>query len=127
MELADSMACYEIELKRMKLVGNALNESELVLTLEDEEYLFARIPEWKEKYKVGIQLIYKPEGIEGIDRGCPCGKAMMTILDNGDLSACAYSPVIIGNALTDEISEVWLHHSALEEMRNGHSCPGLQM
>lgn len=126
LELADSMSCYEIELKRMKLVGNALNEPDLVLTPEDEDYLVAHIPEWRKNYRVGIQLIYKPEGIEGIDLGCPCGKAMMTILDNGDMSACAYSPIIIGNALTDEIGKVWQQHPVLKGMRNSYSCPGLQ-
>ena len=41
--------------------------------------------------------------------GCHCGIGHMTILPNGNLLACRrMNNSIVGNALTDDISEVWL-------------------
>lgn len=126
LRLAESLGCDAIELKRMKTVGNALTATDLMLEKADEEYLYAHIREWDVQYGLDIRLIYSPTYVPGYDTGCPCGKSAMTILSNGDLSACAYSPVVIGNALRNEIRSVWTGHEALKEYRKSQICPGLQ-
>ncbi len=126
LQLAETLHCTGVELKRMKLVGNALHATELVLEKEDEKYLYAHIPEWDANHSMDVRLIYSPTPVPGYDSGCLCGKAVMTILSNGDMSACAYAPVIIGNALRDEIGKVWMEHELLKDYRENRVCPGLQ-
>ncbi len=126
LQLAETFHCTGVELKRMKLVGNALNATELALGKEDEKYLYAHIQEWDARHATDVRLIYSPTPVPGYDPGCLCGKSVMTILSNGDMSACAYAPIIIGNALRDEISRVWMGHELLKEYRENRVCPGLQ-
>lgn len=52
---------------------------------------------------------YVEENDDTIYTGCHCGIGHMTILPNGDLLACRrINDSVVGNALTDDISEVWL-------------------
>lgn len=126
LQLAESFRCTGVEFKRMKLVGNALNATDLVLRKDDEKYLYSHIQEWDALHSTDVRLIYSPTPIPRYDSGCLCGKSVMTILSNGDMSACAYSPIIIGNALRDEIGKVWMGHELLKEYRENRVCPGLQ-
>lgn len=123
--LAESLDVYGVDLKRLKRAGNAVQKSYLEITDIQRDELYYNIPIWKNKYKININLVYSPNRIENIDAGCPCGKTSIAILCNGDIAPCVYNTSVIGNALRDDIHDVWCYSKELNYLRENFSCLGL--
>jgi MoaA/NifB/PqqE/SkfB family radical SAM enzyme len=127
LHLAGGVGCEGVEFRRLRLQGNARNACDLLLDVWQEELLIARVAEWKSEYSLQIVLVYNEEPVPGVDEGCPCGKTTLCILDNGDIAPCVYNPVIFGNALVDNISEIWNSSKELQEFRTHFFCKGLEV
>lgn len=123
--LGVSLGVYGIDLKRVKTMGNAQGRNDLELTDVEQKELYTNIPIWKEKYPININLVYGTKRIEGIDAGCPCGKTSLAIMSNGDISPCVYNSYTIGNAVHDDLHDVWCNSEALQYLRTNYSCLGL--
>lgn len=123
--LADSLGCKGIDLKRLKTMGNAADKNELILNKDQEALLYEKMKEWKAKYQMAVTLTYSSEAVEGIDGGCPCGKTALCILENGDVSPCVYNTIVVGNAINDDLSELWLKNPTLTYLRDNFTCVGL--
>ena len=122
--LANEHRCAGMDLKRLRLVGNAAKHPELLLTKTEEQELFENMVRWKRMYPLELNLSYFFQPTPGIDDGCPSGKRLLTILSNGDISACAYRPQVLGNAVRDDIGTIWRDHDLLSQMRNSCHCVG---
>lgn len=123
--LGVSLGAYGVDLKRVKTMGNALDRNDLELTNIEQNVLYTNIPIWKENYPINISLVYGTKRIEGIDAGCPCGKTSLAIMSNGDISPCVYNSYTIGNAVRDDIHDIWCNSDALKYLRTNYSCLGL--
>ena len=120
-----SLGATGIDLKRLKTTGNALNKPELVLSDKQKDTLYEMIPKWKSQYPLNINFVYGEKRIPNIDAGCPCGKTSLAIMCNGDVSPCVYNVVVIGNAITDDLHDIWCNSPQLNYLRNNFECMGL--
>lgn len=126
-KLGVSLGVYGIDLKRLKTMGNAYSRNDLEITVDQRNKLYSDIKLWKEKYSLNINLVYGSDRIEGIDAGCPCGKTSLAIMCNGNISPCVYNTYKLGNAIYDDLHEIWCNSEALNYLRNHFSCLGLAM
>lgn len=122
--------CYGLgargmNLKRLKAMGNARDMSNKDLSSEQVNVLYRQIPVWKREYPNVISLIYGAKCLPGIDSGCPCGKTALAIMCNGDISPCVYNIRVVGNALVDDIHDVWVNSKELNYLRTHFECMGL--
>lgn len=122
--------CYRLgaqglNLKRLKTMGNAREMSDKDLSVEQVNILYQQIPIWKREYPNVISLIYGAKCLPGIDSGCPCGKTALAIMCNGDISPCVYNIRVVGNALVDDIHDVWVNSKELNFLRTHFECMGL--
>lgn len=114
-----------IDLKRLKTAGNAKAHHELEISEAQRDEMVQKIPCWKEKYPININLVYGTKRIKNVDAGCPCGKTSLAILCNGDISPCVYNVKSIGNALVDDIGKVWREDPFLSYFRSNFECLGM--
>jgi MoaA/NifB/PqqE/SkfB family radical SAM enzyme len=124
-ELAVSLGCRGIELKRLRLHGNARSRSDLELSSDQVDELYERVATWKQTAPLDIVCIYGARRVEGIDEGCPCGRSVLALMPDGGIAPCVYAPKIIGNALTDHIDDIWNSSSVLDRMRQSQGCVAL--
>ena len=123
--LGNSLGASGIDLKRLKISGNASGKNHLELSEAQEQSLYNSIPRWKETYPLNINLVYNPTPIGSIDAGCPCGKTALSIMSNGDITPCVYNTYVIGNALVDDIHDIWVSSAFLNYFRRKFHCMGL--
>ncbi|HHW00194.1 MAG TPA: radical SAM protein [Clostridiaceae bacterium] len=123
-KLGVSLGVNGIDFKRLKTMGNAYFRQDLELSESQKEQLYSNIVTWKKLYPITINLSYGSEYIEGIDNGCPCGKTSLAIMCNGDISPCVYNTYKIGNAVKDDIHDVWCNSESLIYLRSHYSCMG---
>lgn len=121
-----SLGIKGIDLKRLKTMGNAHRRSDLELTPSQVNVLYQNVAKWKQDYPLSINLVYGTKRIPNIDSGCPCGKTSLAIMSNGDISPCVYNVRVIGNAVTDDIHDVWCTSPQLKYLRENFSCLGLE-
>lgn len=119
------MGVRSIDLKRLKTMGNASELSDKGLTVDQVLLLYQQMPIWKKKFSIAINLVYGTKRIPRIDAGCPCGRTALAIMCNGDISPCVYNIRVIGNALVDDIHDVWIHSDELNYLRSHFECMGL--
>lgn len=119
------MGVNSIDLKRLKTMGNASGLGDKDLTTEQMLFLYQQMPQWKNDFSMAINLVYGIKRIPGIDAGCPCGKTALAIMCNGDISPCVYNIRVIGNALVDDIHDVWVNSEELNYLRTHFECVGL--
>ena len=120
-----------LSIKRLRPVGNGLtNKDELVIPDDQEADMLALLSSAITEYqdKINIHFVYNDFPIESsIDTGCPCGRTSLAIMPNGDIKMCVYGYKVIGNMLTDDLSDIWMNNSYLHEMRKHHVCEGLEI
>lgn len=124
-KLGVSMGVYGIDFKRLKTMGNAYGRNDLEISDAQRDMLYSYLPIWKAKYPIRINLVYGATRIEGVDAGCPCGKTSLAIMGNGDISPCVYNTYTIGNALKDDLHDIWCNSDALKYLRTNFNCLGL--
>lgn len=125
-DVADESGAQSVEFKRLKPQGNAEGLCDLLLDAEDEAVLFETVARLKQRRSPAVSLIYGPVGTPGIDEGCPCAKTIVTILDDGTVAPCVYNPEPIGNALEDDLLDLWSNSEVLKRFREAGSCAGLE-
>lgn len=65
----------------------------------------------------------------GSMKGSTCGKMSLNIRPNGDITPCGFIPLVLGNALADDILGIWEDSDVLSRMRHKKpkgkcvSCP----
>lgn len=123
--LATNVGCKGVDFKRLKTTGNARDMQGASLNAKQEHELFESIPLWKSKFPIGINLTYGTTRIPDIDAGCPCGKTSIGIMPDGGIAPCVYSDLVIGNATTDDIGELWRNSKYFDQLRKNNSCMGL--
>ena len=114
-----------IDFKRLKTTGNALNKPELVLNDEQVDLLYKNIVKWKKEFPLNINFVYNETRIPNVDAGCPCGKTSIAIMCNGDISPCVYNVILLGNAINDDLHEIWCNSPKLNYLRQNFKCVGL--
>ena len=124
--LAVHFGCSGIELKRLRLQGNACSRHDLELSDAQVEELYRRVAAWKRRYPLDIVFIYGARAVPGIDEGCPCGRTVLAILPNGDVAPCVYRPYAIGNATRDRLDVLWTESPELARMRASGACASLE-
>lgn len=125
LKLGVSLGASVIDLKRLRTMGNAFYRRDLEINEIEREQLYRNLVAWKAKYPIKINLSYGSSFINGIDNGCPCGKTSLAIMCNGDISPCVYNVYKIGNAVQDDIHEIWCKSESLTYLRSHFSCMGL--
>lgn len=124
-DFCQKLGVHSVDLKRLKTMGNATGMKDKDLTESQQRLLFDKIPVWKKEFSMPINLVYGAMRTPGLDAGCPCGKTSLAILCNGDISPCVYNIRVVGNALVDDIHEVWVHSDELNYLRSHFECLGL--
>lgn len=127
-KLAIKKDCNSISLKRIKMTGNAKENTYLELNETQVEELYKNIINLKEKYsELIINFNYGQEKISDIDGGCPCGRTALAIMPNGDVIPCVYNDTLyLGNAIKDDLSDIF-HSEKLEYLRKNFKCLGRAM
>jgi len=54
---------------------------------------------------------------------CAAGGALITVLPNGDICPCRRMPIVVGNAVADGLTEVYLGSPLLKSLREYRGCP----
>lgn len=49
--------------------------------------------------------------------GCTAGDTLLTVMENGDLVPCRRMPIVVGNLLTENMTELYFHHEVLKKLR----------
>ncbi len=49
--------------------------------------------------------------------GCTCGDTLLTIMENGDIVPCRRMPIKVGNALIDNLYDVYKNNEILKDLR----------
>lgn len=126
-ELADKVGADGVDFKRLKTMGNARNRTDLEIDNEKKEQLYKNIICWRKQYKrLKIALVYNEKRVGDIDGGCPCGKVSLCVSSNGNIYPCVYNnQIILGNAVRDDLGEIWRDSSQLKYMREHYECMGL--
>jgi GeoRSP system radical SAM/SPASM protein len=130
-ELVRTMGAVKLYLHNFKCSGRGFeNRSELDLSP----------PEWKEFYREALDLAEVTGDLEisfddpilaSLDGGrrddaapgSSCGKMSLHLRPNGDFTPCGFIPLVLGNVLRDDFSDMWKNSPVLEEMR-GKSAKG---
>lgn len=122
-DLSLSSGADEVNLKVFRPAGNGL-ALELDLKLSSDELNeFRSVAEDLKRIHGDRITIYGPES----EHGCVCGTTTLTLRPNGDLAVCPYGTEVVGNLLTDELSEIWTRHPLLEGRRlTPNTCIGTQ-
>ena len=126
LDKAVSIGAKGIDLKRLKTMGNAFDRPDLLLNEQQTSLLYENVVKWRKSYPLSINFVYGANRIPNVDAGCPCGKTSLAIMCNGDISPCVYNVQVIGNAITDDLHEIWCHSEDLKYMREHFSCIGLR-
>lgn len=126
-KLASDCGCKGVSFKRLKIMGNAIDNKQLALDKEQEGGLYEKVKGFKNDYNsLDVNLVYSPDGFETIDDGCPCGWSALAIIPNGDIYPCVYNNIsCLGNAIKDDIGDIWRKSEELNYMRENFSCMGL--
>lgn len=126
-ELANNLGIYGVDFKRLKTMGNAANRTDLELNEVQKNRLYSNLKRWRNKYpNLKITLVYSDKKVRDIDGGCPCGKISLCISSNGNILPCVYNnSVVLGNALNDDLGDIWRNSPKLLFMRENYSCMGL--
>ncbi len=56
--------------------------------------------------------------------GCGAGRFYFAIKPNGDIHPCVFFPLKVGNALEDDIEELWLKNSVFRDLRDKDKLKG---
>lgn len=145
MDLADSLNAAIIRFGTLYPKGRALDNKHLFLDNNEVKNVIARILQKKKTIdRLGIffddnlQIPLKLYGYEYSDESdkegsaikgkrCGVGYSMFSIMPNGDIIPCDFfqeSPeFIIGNALRDDLSKLWVESKVLKEIRKGIERP----
>lgn len=124
-KLGKSLGASGVDFKRLKISGKAVTMQHKDISPEQLQLLYKQVPMWRENFLIGINLVYGAIRVPGIDAGCPCGKTALAIMCNGDISPCVYNIHIVGNALIDDIHDVWVNSKDLNYLRSHFECMGL--
>lgn len=124
-ELGNLLGASGVDLKRLKITGKAITMQHKDISPEQQRLLYKKMPVWRQRFPIGINLVYGAKRIPGIDAGCPCGKTALAIMCNGDISPCVYNIRVVGNALVDDIHDVWVNSNDLNYLRSHFECMGL--
>lgn len=122
------LKCATISLRRLKVQGNAVSHSELLLNEKEEKYLYKKIQDLKNKYSnnIVVDFVYGATPIPEIDKGCSCGKTSIGIMPNGNIIPCVYNEKLsIGNILEDDLEILWENSKKLNYLRENFKCIGL--
>lgn len=127
LDLASSLNIQGVDFKRIKISGNASEHLYLELTKLQESQLYDNMVTWKGLYPMlDITMVYGEKIIPGLDDGCPCGRISLCITSNGDVSPCVYNVTsILGNAIYDDLSDIWINSKELKYLRENFKCMGL--
>ena len=101
----------------MEPIGRALDHRELLLTAEDQRYLFDFI---RDKRRADIPVLYGCSHYLGLDYErevrdwyflCNAGVYVASVMANGDIGACLdierRPETVFGNILRDDFTQVW--------------------
>lgn len=126
-DFASEHKCTYVDLKRLRIEGNARERRDLELNENQREELYDNIVKWRNVHpELIISLTYGTNYVEGIDGGCPCGKTAAAILPNGDFAPCVYNTYVLGSVLKEDISALW-HCEELNYLRENFECLGMGM
>ena len=124
-KLASHYGCLGVDLKRLRIMGNAKNLNSLLLTRDEENSLLTSFEHWRRTYPLQLNMSYNFRPTLGVDNGCLCAKQLLTILADGTVSACLFKPVSLGNAVNDDLGVIWRESKLLKQLRNSDDCFGL--
>lgn len=126
-KLADELGIAGVDFKRLKTMGNAFNRTDLEINETQKEKLYVDIVRWRKQFlNLKITLVYGENMVGDIDGGCPCGKISLCISSNGNIAPCVYNnQIVLGNAVENDLGDIWRNSHQLNYMRENYSCMGL--
>lgn len=111
---------------RLVPFGNGEDMKEYLLNKEEALEYFEILNKEKEKY-----LLNKISGMEvstnralqflksgDIPYSCSAGDSLITITELGDIVPCRRMPIVCGNILKDNLSEIYLNNKTFQDLRN---------
>lgn len=120
-----------VSFHRLVPCGRGAELKERLLSKEEIQSLFGEI--WKQKgLSDGVEVplrdpLWKPFlrhlCLEPHVDGCSIGYGGICVDSNGDVYPCRRLPIILGNALSDELTEIW-HSVPLSQMRDRNRLKG---
>ena len=126
--VAEQCGIEGIAFNRFRPVGNGHATAD-ILTLQggQERNVQSVVAELNANSPLDIALFYNAEDDGGIDYGCQCGIRSLTLRPNGDIAACGFAEIVIGNMKKDDIGRLWRESPILARMRAGaRACTGLK-
>lgn len=136
-ELAAKLGAARLYLHNFKCSGKGLDHR-FDLDLEPQE--------WREFYRTALEvsrgrtavpLSFDDPIISSLDgpvtpgsiKGSTCGKMSLNLRPNGDITPCGFLPMVLGNALRDDLLTLWERSPVLAKLRHKtpkgkcRSCP----
>lgn len=104
---ACSLGASEIIAGKLCLSGRMAQNQDLLLSEEQERYLFQKVEENAFKYKGRMRVKSSNSVRLGLERHKKKPASGAVIRPNGDIRIDSMAPFVIGNILTDDFAEVW--------------------
>lgn len=106
-ELAHSLGASIIMVGELCYSGRASTNKELLLSLEQKDYLFKKVRENLLKYNGRMKVRCSHSVKEGLERHYKSPNSDATIRPNGDIRIDSMAPFVVGNVLRDDFKEIW--------------------
>lgn len=106
-ELAYSLGASEIIAGRISYSGRAAQNTNYILSYEEEKYLESKIKENAEKFS-GKMIIKNANKVkDGLERHKRNPRSCAVIRPNGDVRIDGMAPFVVGNILVDDFYTIW--------------------
>ncbi len=146
-DLANSLNANAIRFSALYPKGRALDNMQIFLDNNQKKEVISRILQKKktlnsidiffdDSFSIPLKLFgyeySEPQDNDRGDnqvRGCGVARTMFSIMPNGDIVPCEMfqenPEYVVGNALRDDISRLWIESKILNTLRNGINNPEL--
>lgn len=123
-DLADELEIYRIYLVHLVTIGRGVNEPDI--DKEESKWLFDFIIERQKTTNVWLKPICNPQfwiylkskmDFDFDITGCTAGITRFHIFPNGDVTPCAYLPVVAGNVREQSFYEIYKNSEVFKNLR----------
>ncbi len=72
----------------------------------------------KNRIRVSMYRALQFQMTDDFAYGCTAGDTLLTVMENGDLVPCRRMPVVVGNVLKENMSDLYFNHPVLKDLRD---------
>lgn len=106
-DFAYSLGASAITVGELCLSGRTAQNQDLLLSHEQEEYLFQKVKENRIRYEGCMKVKSSNSVRKGLERHNKTPNSGAIIRPNGDIRIDGMAPFVIGNVLSEDFTEVW--------------------